>query len=78
MPTQAEFEVMKEQLIAEREERQAEREAILEQQRIQQEQAFARFEALLKAETQLEVAQISAGATLQQEQIAAAEQGAEE
>ena len=48
----------------------------LEAQRAQQQammdQAFARFEALLKAKTQIEVAEIGAQATLDSAQVGAA------
>jgi len=50
----------------------------LEQQRMVNEQNFARFEAMLKARTQIEVAEIGAKATLDAGQIAAAHQGTEQ
>ncbi len=50
----------------------------LEQQRMTNEQAFARFEAMLKAKTAIEVAEIGADATLEAGQIAAANQGTQQ
>lgn len=50
----------------------------LESQRMAAEQNFARFEAMLKAKTAIEVAEISAQATLDAGQIAAANQGTEQ
>ena len=47
----------------------------LEQQRMMAEQNFSRFEALLKARTQIEVAEIGAKATLDASQVAAAREG---
>lgn len=54
-------------------ERKAEREAILEQSRMQMEMAMDRFRAMLEAETKINVAQISANATITTAQDNAAE-----
>ncbi len=50
----------------------------LDGMRMQQEQAFARFEAMLKAKTAIEVAEISAQSTLDTAQISAADKGTEQ
>ena len=73
LQTQMQFEAFKEQITAQREERQAEREAMMAQQVALQEQQFERFKALLEAKTKVEVAEISANATMSVAQKAAAE-----
>lgn len=75
LQSEMKFRAMQEQMIAEREERKMEREAMLAHQQMMQEQAFERFKALLEARTKVEVAEISAGATLDAAQISAANQG---
>ncbi len=50
----------------------------LEAQRMAADQHFARFEAMLKAKTAIEVAEIGAQATLESSQITAAEQGTQQ
>jgi hypothetical protein len=77
LQAEMQMEAMREHTVAQREERQAEREAMLAQQQMMQEQAFERFKAMLEAQTKVEVAEISAGATLQASQISAAQQGTE-
>lgn len=80
------LEQMRMQMEDQRNQKEAQMQAALEQQRMQfesqmayrqaqEDAAFARFEALLKARTQIEVAEISANSTLQASQIGAATMG---
>lgn len=78
LQAEMQMEAFKEQLVAEREAREADRQAMLQQQQMLQDQAFAKFKALLEAQTKIEVAEISAGATLSAQQMAAAEGASDE
>jgi len=66
------MDAQREQLIAEREERQAERDAMIANQQMLQDQAFERFKAMLESRTKIEVAHINAGASVESTAISAA------
>ncbi len=72
------IERMKQDYAAQSEREQAAFQFRMDQAQAREEAAFARFEALLKARTSIEVAEISAGATLEASQISAADKGTQQ
>ncbi len=72
------FEAFKEQLIGQREERQAEREMMMTQWQAGQDAMLTRFSEMLKASTTIAVAEIGAQATLTAQQESAADDAAKD
>lgn len=74
MQQEAQLEQFRAMLDEQKSQRDAEREMLMDQVRMQNDALMQRFKALLEAETKVNVAQISANATLSANQDAAAEQ----